>query len=151
MDPQKKEPGSPASTWHDEGLEFELTDLDEARRVLDAESISQFDVASVVSPAHWKRVRRDKLPTDRALSGQAIDWLIGLEASLRPQHLSAQFPRIANALAAVWHDPDERQAALAKLLSGDRKGRKGFPPEVQNELAALRDSMIALRDWDEPF
>ena len=151
MDPQKKEPGSPASPLQDEGLEFELTDLGEARRVLDEESISQFEVASVVSPDHWKRVRRDKLPTDRALGGQAIDWLIGLEPSLRPQKLSAQFPRIVNALAAVWHDPAERQALLEKLVKGERKGRKGFPLEVLYELAALRESMIALRGWNDPF
>ena len=151
MDPPKKPSTSLPSAWQDGGLEFELTDLDEARRVLDAESISQFDVASVVSPAHWERVRRDRVPTDRALSGQAIDWLLGLSAGLRPQRLTAQFPRIANALAAVWQDPVERQTALDKLLQGDRKGRKGFPPEVHAELVALRDWMIALRGWDKPF
>ena len=57
MNPQKKQPGSgtPARpSWHDEGLDFEPTDFGEARRVLDNESISQFDVATVVSPGHWK-------------------------------------------------------------------------------------------------
>ena len=151
MDPPKNPSTSPPSTWQHEGLEFEVTDFGEAKRILDDESISQFHVETFVSPAQWKRLRRPTLPTDRALTGQAIDWLIGLEASLRPQHLSAQFPRIVNGLAALWQYPAERRASLDKLLNSERKGRTGFPPMVVRELAALRDSMIALRDWDQPF
>ena len=153
MDPHKKQPGSAATPLQDEGLEFELTDLEEARRVLDSESLSQFDVFSIGSQGgdRWKRMRRPKLPTDRALGGRAIDWLLGLPESVRPQHLSAQFPRIANAIAEVWEDPGERQVSLDKLLGDGRKGRKGFPPEVHRELVALRDWTCALRDWNEPF
>ncbi|MEP7300148.1 MAG: hypothetical protein ABI699_01360 [Caldimonas sp.] len=144
MDPPKKQPGSPASTWQDEGLEFELTDFGDAKRVLDDESISQFHVATLDSPEHWKRARRAKLPTDRALSGRTIDWLLSLPSGLRPQKLSSQFPRVANALAEAWGEPHECQAALDKLLHSERKGRKGFPPEVNYEL-------IALRDWAQVF
>ena len=67
MDQLKKPSVSPSSSWQDEGLEFELTDLEEARRILDSESVSQFDVARVMPPEHWNRLRRGKLPTDRAL------------------------------------------------------------------------------------
>jgi len=139
MDPPKKQPSPPASTWQDEGLEFEITDFGDARRVLDDESISQFHVATNDSPEHWKRLRRAKLPTDRALSGQTIDWLLSLPSNLRPQHLSSQFPRVANALAEAWHEPHECQAALDKLLFCERKGRKGFPAKVHDELTALRN------------
>lgn len=123
----------------EDGFEFELTDIDEARRILDADSLSQFDVASVASPDHWKRLRRAKLPTDRALTGQAIDWLTALPPALRPDQLSRQFPRITNALAEVWHEPDECQVALDRLLGDERKGRQGFPRDVHAELKALRD------------
>ena len=58
-----------------------------------------FHVETVVSAAHWKRLRRAKLPTDRALGGQAIDWLLSLPPGLHPEKLTRQFPRIANALA----------------------------------------------------
>lgn len=140
MDPPKKQPSSPPpSSWQDEGLEFELTDFGDARRVLDDESISQFHVATTDSPEHWKRHRRAKLPTDRALSGQTIDWLLSLPSSLRPQNLSSQFPRVANALAEAWREPHECQAALDKLLFCERRGRKGFPAAVQDELTALRN------------
>src|SRR3954468_23289808 len=64
MDRSKQQNPPPASPWQDQGLEFELTDFGEARRVLDNESISQFDVATAVSPAQWKRLRRATLPTD---------------------------------------------------------------------------------------
>ncbi len=143
MDPPKKPPASPPSTWKDEGLEFEITDFGEARRVLDDESISQFHVETVVSQAQWKRLRRAPLPTDRAVSGHAIDWLLSLPPNLRPEKLSSQFPRIANALAGVWPEPDECQAALDKLLDDGRTGRSGFSREVHAELIALRDWMIA--------
>lgn len=138
MDQPKKPPASPESVWG-EGLEFELTDIDDARRTLDAESISQFDVNGIDRPEHWKRLRRASLPTDRALTGQAIDWLMALPAALRPQLASRQFPRIINALAEAWDEPDQCQAAFDRLLNDGRKGRKGFPPAVRNELSALRE------------
>ena len=143
MDPPKKPSDSSRPDW-EEGFDFQLTDIDDARRTLDAESISQFDVAAIDRPAHWKRLRRASLPTDRALAGWAIDWLMTLPPNLRPQALSREFPRIVNALAEVWNQPEECQAAFDKLLCDTRKGRKGFPP-------AVRDELIALRSWTQVF
>ena len=144
MDQPKKQSTAPDSLRQGEGFEFELTDLEEARRILDTESISQFDVATVVPPEHWKRLRRGNLPTDRALTGRAIDWLLALPPTLRPQSLTLQFPRITNALAEVWHEPEQCHAAFDRLLSDGRKGRKGFP-------AAVRDELVALRNWTQIF
>ena len=59
--------------------------------------------------------------------------------TLRPQLLPVQFPRIVNALAEVWHEPEPCQAAFDRLLRDGRKGRKGFAPAVQAELEALRN------------
>ena len=120
---------------HDEGLEFELTDFAEARRILDSGSASQ----CFLPPEHWTKLRRGTLPTDRALTGRAIDWLLALPPTLRPQNLSVLFPRITNALADVWHEPQRRQAALDKLLCDGRKGRKGFAFVVRDELIVLRN------------
>ena len=144
MDQSKEQSLSPESLRQDEGFEFELTDIEEARRVLDAESLSQFDVATVVAPEHWQKLRRGNLPTDRALTGQAIDWLLDLPPKLRPESLSLQFPRIINALAEVWAEPERCQAAFDSLLCDGRRGRKGFPDAVRHEL-------VALRSWAQIF
>ena len=138
MDLLKKPPAAPKSPWEDEGIEFELTDLEEARRILDSESISQFGAAVVVPPEQWKKLRRAQLPTDRALTGRSLAWLIALPPTLRPNRLSLQFPRITNALAEAWHKPEQCQAAVEKLLHDERRDRKGFPLAVRNELVALR-------------
>jgi hypothetical protein len=90
--------------------------------------MSQFDVATVASPAQWKRVRRVTLPTDRALSGRRSTGCLRLPAGVRPEHLSSRFPRIANALAEVSDDPEESRTSLDKLLGDGRKGARAFRP-----------------------
>lgn len=137
MTPTDKPP-APPDPGQDEGFEFELTDIEEARRILDGESDSQFDVASIARPEQWKRLRRSSLPSDRALTGRAIQWLIALPPALRPQNLPVQFPRIANALAEVWNEPAQCSVAFDRLLRDGRRGRQGFPRAVQAELEALR-------------
>ena len=144
MDHSKQSRISRPSPSQDEGFDFELTDLDEARQVLDAGSLTQFDVATAARPEHWQRLRRRRLPTDIALTGHAIDWLLALPPTIRPESLGRQFPRIANALAEVWNDPAECQAALDKLLCDGRRGRKGFPDAVRLELEALQS-------WTQTF
>ena len=138
MDQPEKPPPPTESVWG-EALEFELTDIEEARRILDAESVSQFDVATIERPEHWKRVRRASLPTDRALTGRALEWLTALPSTLRPNVLSRLFPRIVNALAEIWEDAEQCQVAFDRLLADQRRGRKGFPPAVHDELHALKD------------
>lgn len=139
MDQHSKNFAASGLPGRNEGFDFEITDIHEARRIHDAESESQFDGATVARPEHWARLRREKLPTDRALTGRAIDWLIALPPKLRPHSLSVEFPRIVNVLAEVWDDPQRCQAAFDSLLCDGRRRRKGFPSAVQAELTALRD------------
>lgn len=139
MDHHNKKSAAPELPYRNDGFDFEITDIGEARRILDAESESQFDVASVARPGEWERLRRAKLPTDRALTGRAIDWLIALPPKLRPHSLSVEFPRIVNALAEVWDEPERCQATFDSLLCNERRRRKGFPSAVQGELEALRN------------
>jgi hypothetical protein len=138
LDPTDK-PSPPSRHAWDEGLEFELTDIEEARRIADTEAESQFDVAAIERPQHWKKLRRLSLPSDRALTGRALDWPMSLPPNLRPHVLSGQFPRIVNALAEAWDEPERCQAAFDRLLRDGRKARQGFPPPVREELATLRD------------
>jgi hypothetical protein len=127
----------PSSDW----IEFELTDVDEARRVHDTlpEGVGKL---AELAPDYWERRRRKALPMDRALAGFTIDWLLSLPAGLRPRSLCDRYPRAANAIAAAA-DGADRFAVLNELLSDRRGNRHGFPPEIRQELVALRDAIAA--------
>lgn len=69
-------------------------------------------------------------------------WLRAVPGLPYPQALAAQFPRIANALAAARHDPDAMRARFDELLNDHRGGRRGFPFDVMMDLLALREALI---------
>jgi hypothetical protein len=117
-------------------IEFELTDIDTARRAHDTlpEGVDKLPELAL---NYWEQRRRKPVPTDRALQGATIDWLLKLPLSLRPRELCDRYPRAANALATAWHG-SERDAVLDDLLCDRRGRRRGFPPEVRSELEALR-------------
>jgi len=125
-----------------DAIEFELTNIEEARRAHDTlpEGV---DKLSELVPDYWQQRRRKPQPTDRALAGFAIDWLIALPPALRPHALCERYPRAANAIATAWHSA-ERCAVLHELLGSKRGKRRGFPDDVRLEIEALRDAAEAL-------
>jgi hypothetical protein len=125
-----KPPAPPGS------IEFELTDLEHARLALE-ELPEGVDKVPMLALNYWEQRRRKPLPTDRALQGSTIEWLLKLPVSLQPRELCDRYPRAANALASAWH-AGGRAAMLDELLSDRRGNRRGFPPEVKSELQALR-------------
>ena len=125
-----KPPAPPGS------IEFELIPLDDARLALEAVPDGVDKVPTLV-PNYWEKRRRKPLPTDRALQGSTIEWLLKLPVSLRPRELCDRYPRAANAVAAGWR-AGQRAAVLDELLTDRRGNRRGFPPEVKSELQALR-------------
>lgn len=125
--PPKPPPGS---------IDFEVTDFDEARRVLDQLPAGVEEMRRL-KPADWPAHRRKPLPTDRALTGQAMDWVIGLPPSLRPHGACEQFPRVVNAVAASWDDAAYSLQVLDHMINDYRGGRRGFPAAVKAELLAL--------------
>ena len=127
-----------------EGLDYQVVEIEDARRTLDTESLTQFDMAAVAGDDDWVSKRRPRVATDRALTGKALDWLMALPPTLRPEELGLAFPRIVNALSQVWDDPEQFQVALEGLLFDGREGRQGFPPAVHAEL-------LALHEWTRPF
>jgi hypothetical protein len=129
-----------------DGIEFELTNIDEARRAHDALPEGVDKLPELV-PDYWQQRRRKPQPTDRALAGFAIDWLIALPPALRPHALCERYPRAANALAAAWHCA-ERGAVLDDLLGNKRGKRRGFPVDVRIEIEALRDASATLAPDD---
>jgi hypothetical protein len=130
--PPPKKPPPPGS------IDFEITDFDEARRALDelpagVEQVHQL----LASGGEWEARRRKPLPSDRALTGEAMDWVVSLPTGLRPHSACEQFPRVVNAVASSWGDHAFSLQVLDHMINDYRGGRRGFPPSVQQELAAL--------------
>jgi hypothetical protein len=117
-------------------LEFELIDLDAARAAHDALPPGVVRLSELL-PQSWESRRRKPLPTDRALAGATIDWLLALPLSIRPLTLCDRHPRVANLLAAAWADVPTRAAMLDSLLTSSRRGRIGFLADIQREIEAL--------------
>lgn len=115
-------------------MEFEPVSLDSARAALDEIDAG---MAAMVSPEYWAKVRRAPLATDRALTGRALNWLGDLPEVVRPRITTERYPRIVNALAAAWGDPYARGKYFDHLLNDRRRGRRGFPIDVERELRAL--------------
>lgn len=119
-------------------LDFEATDLDAARRTLD-EPPPGVEEVKHLAPGYWERRRRVTQPSDRALTGAALDWLMALPVQQRPRLMCERFPRIVNHIAENWNDRAGTVRALGRLLVDERGGRQGFPKEIDAEIARLRD------------
>lgn len=118
-------------------IDFEITDFGSARQVLD-DLPPGVGRAQALAPGFWEQHRRRSLPTDRALTGQAMDWVIGLPPALRPHTACEQFPRVVNAVASAWNDTVFSLQVLDHMINDYRGGRRGFPAAVRQELAALQ-------------
>lgn len=119
-----------------EALDFEPTDLQSARDALDTLPPGVERIPDFV-PDYWVRKRRKPTATDRAMTGDAMAWVLNLPAWLRPKALCDRYPRVANNLAASWSNPATRHETLSDLLHDRRGGRRGFPPDVRGEIEAL--------------
>jgi hypothetical protein len=119
-----------------DSFDFELTDFDKAREALDEPPPGIREVEHQ-KPGYWEARRRRTLPSDKALTGLAIDWLIALPTDIRPKAMCDKFPRIVNQIAQWWGDRERTAEALKCLLADERGGRQGFPPDVTAELNRL--------------
>jgi hypothetical protein len=79
-------------------------------------------------------------PRDAKLSKLATNWCVRFDAEMRPVNLCRRYPRVANRLALCWEDSALTARIFQDLLVDRRGGRRGFPPEVQRELLALREA-----------
>ncbi|MEQ1804128.1 MAG: hypothetical protein ABL900_02020 [Burkholderiaceae bacterium] len=128
---------------HPGSIDFEPTDLSEARKVLDL--LPDGVVDPTTTAEFWIGRRRKPEPTDRALSGSAIDWLVKLPRIVRPTALSEQYPRIVNSLAHAWSDRQRCDELLASLRADQRNRRKGFAPAIKLEVERLRAFRTTIR------
>jgi len=117
-------------------LEFESVSIDSARAALDE---LPSDVARVLEtvPGFWQKNRRQPLATDRALTGRAMKWAGELPPHVHPRATIARYARVVNSIAATWDDPVARADVFDHLLNDRRVGRRGFPIDVEREIAAL--------------
>jgi hypothetical protein len=129
-------PPPPKTPAHLDSLDFEITDFDEARRALD-ELPAGLQAMQQANPNYWEHRRRGALPSDRALTGAAMDWIVALPPPIRPHTTCEQFPRVANAIADSWEDVPLCTRVLDHMLHDYRGGRRGFPATVQAELSTL--------------
>jgi len=123
-------------------IDFEITDFDEARHVLDELPPGLAEAKQLLSGS-WEGQRRKPVATDRALAGQAMDWVIGLPPALRPHATCEQFPRVINAIASSWTDTAYSLQVVDHMINDYRGGRRGFPEAVERELAALHAYLSA--------
>jgi hypothetical protein len=66
-------------------------------------------------------------------------WLDALPRRVQPYALCKIYPRIANLIAAMWADAEALKAYFDELLVDRRRGRRGFPLDVFNDLHVLRE------------
>lgn len=110
------------------------------RRTPSASEEARARAAQRASPARaidFTQLRAPVRPQDSSLGEVARRWLATLPSSVLPRELCAQYPRIANRLALCWSDTRLTDQVLDSLLVDRRGGRRGFPHEVREELAAL--------------
>lgn len=117
-------------------MDFEPVSLEVARASLDELPTGVERTLDAV-PGYWEKNRRSALATDRALTGRAIDWTLALPENLRPRVTGERYPRIVNALAEAWDRGEVRADLFDHLLNDRRRGRRGFPIDVEREIAAL--------------
>ena len=80
---------------------------------------------------------RKATPANRIFPRTA-SWLASLPEDVHPPALVRRFPRIANLICAVWANPEFLNTYMESLLTDQRGNRRGFPPDVLEELVSLR-------------
>jgi hypothetical protein len=96
----------------------------------------------------WPRKGQRTQQNDIALLDTTITWIAGLPKDVRPMVLGRRFPRIANTIAELWRRVARCEEYLNALAVDSRGNRKGFPPEVAQELTNLRSFYAALHPYD---
>ena len=123
-----------------DAFEFEKVDLNDARKALE-DSVKP----AVTIEKHkggWEGKR--KTAPAESLRTATIQWILRLPPHIQPRHLQVKYPRVANRIAALWPEPTSCESYLDDLLTDKRGGRKGFPLNVAQEVASIRDYYFRL-------
>ena len=79
---------------------------------------------------------------------QTRNWLSALPKGVRPIHLPAEFPRIANDLSRLWPEPASLDLYFQEKEFSPRSDRTGFRPVVKEELLCMH--VYSLRNRPAP-
>lgn len=85
-----------------------------------------------------EKSKRSKAEPINVALPRTLEWAFDLPREVQPKELLRSFGRVANLLAANWGDAEATAACFAQLLVDTRGCRRGFPPDVVNELLALQ-------------
>ena len=110
-------------------IEFQKISIADARREIDGEP-KQSDEQL------WRCLRAHE--ENNVLLNTTLTWMAGLPKDVRPTALARRFPRIANSIAESWRRVARCEEYFDTLVVDSRGNRKGFPPEVAQELTNLR-------------
>jgi hypothetical protein len=121
-------------------LEFEKVSFTDARKALEETGPAAY--AAPKKAENWEEKRTQSVP--EPLSDEASAWMAELPESIRPRQLALRYARLANRLCKAWQEPVKCERLLDDLMMDRRGGRKGFPLQVANELATLRDYFFKL-------
>jgi hypothetical protein len=113
-------------------IQFEKVSVEEAKAVLDGPKTPPRP------ERNWTAMRNGHSANGMDLTDQAWNWLDELPKDVQPGGLVQRFPRIANKMAELWRRPLQCEKYLDALILDQRGTRKGFPPDVANELALLK-------------
>jgi hypothetical protein len=110
---------------------------------LEFEKVSVADVQKELESQRKQVVDRTRAVQRTPQSGAVLQdattvWMAELPPTLRPIMLASAFPRIANSIAELWRRVARCEEYLDTLVVDVRGDRSGFPPEVAQELRALR-------------
>jgi hypothetical protein len=105
---------------------------------------------SIGSPQDPKHEHRRKAVPANVPLPRTLKWVESLPPSVKPTALLRHYARIANVLAAAWDDPTAASSYMDCLFRDERGDRKGFPPDVSNELQALREYHANLNGEHSP-
>lgn len=96
---------------------------------------------------NWAAWRRPESANDRELQDETVAWMARLPEPVRPDGLARSFPRIANQLARIVHDPVQLERYMDSLIVDHRGDRQGFPAPIALELMKLHLHFQARRQY----
>jgi hypothetical protein len=118
-------------------IEFEQVSLAQAR-VVAGEVLPAVERMFDALPGGWEAFRQAQTRDDKRLGKHAMAWFTALQPALRPLRCAVHYPHVINRVAALWNKPAELEVYFDGLINSRRQNRKGFPAEVQAEIAALQ-------------